>query len=137
MAVRNADGGFFLCQAMNNVYKSSPKIRIRWLSEDAADKNIFSLDFYDYTDFECVLTSVSLNKLAKGKLELTQAESDRITNILKKALDVEKGIVDRSDVTEDNPDGCELTQKVFVLYYESQLTVWFISVLSGSFFVQG
>lgn len=107
MAVRNADGGFFLCQAMNNVYKSSPKIRIRWLSEDAADKNIFSLDFYDYTDFECVLTSVSLNKLAKGKLELTQAESDRITNILKKALDVEKGIVDRSDVTEDNPDGCE------------------------------
>lgn len=110
LAVRNADGGFFLCQAMNNVYKSSPKIRIRWLSEDAADKNIFSLDFYDYTDIECVLTSVSLNKLAKGKLELTQAESDRITNILKKALDVEKGIVDRSDVTEDNPDGCELTQ---------------------------
>lgn len=114
MAVRNADGGFFLCQAMYNVYKSSPKIRIRWLSEESADKNIYCLDFYDYTDIECVLTSVSLNKLAKGRFELTQAESDRITNILKKALNVEKGIVDRSDVTEDNPDGCKLIQMILL-----------------------
>lgn len=108
MAVRNADGGFFLCQAINNVYKSSPKIRIRWLSEEKDNKHIYGLDFYDWTDIECVLTSVSLNKLAKGKFELTPAESDRITSILKKALDVEKGIVERSDLTEDNPDGCKL-----------------------------
>lgn len=111
LAVRNADGGFFLCQAMNNVYKSSPKIRIRWLSEEAANKNIYCLDFYDSTDIECVLTSVALNKMAKGKFELTKVESDRIKNILKKALDVEKGIAQRPDVTElseENPDGCEL-----------------------------
>lgn len=108
LAVRNADGGFFLCQTMYNVYKSSPKLRIRWLSEDATNKNQYSLDFYDSTDIECVLTSVSLNKLGKGKFELTNAELDRIKNILKKALDVEKGIVNRLDVTEENPDGCEL-----------------------------
>lgn len=108
MAVRNADGGFFLCQAMNNVYKSSPKIRIRWLSEDSTIKNNYCLDFYDNTDIECVLTSVSLNKLAKGKFHLTKMEQDRIESILKKALDVEKGIVQRPDVTEENPDGCEL-----------------------------
>lgn len=107
MAVRNADGGFFLCQAMNNVYKSSPKIRIRWLSEDAANKSMYCLDFYDTTDIECVLTSVTLNKLAKGKFELTKTECDRIENILKKALDVEKGIVERPNVTEENPDGCK------------------------------
>lgn len=105
LAVRNAEGGFFLCQTMYNVYKSSPKLRIRWLSEDATNKSQYSLDFYDSTDIECVLTSVSLNKLGKGKFELTNAELDRIKNILKKALDVEKGI--RLDVTEENPDGCE------------------------------
>lgn len=105
--MRNADGGFFLCQAMNNVYKSSPKIRIRWLSEETATKNIYGLDFYDTTDIECVLTSVSLNKLAKAKFQLTKTEQDRIESILKKALDVEKGIVERPDVTEENPDGCE------------------------------
>lgn len=118
MAVRNADGGFFLCQAMNNVYKSSPKIRIRWLSEDAANKHLYSLDFYDTTDIECVLTSVTLNKMAKGKLELTKAECDRIENILKKALDVEKGIVERPDVTEENPDGCESIRALFLYSFE-------------------
>lgn len=107
LAVRNAEGGFYLCQAMNNVYKSSPKIRIRWLSEDLAKKNIYGLDFYDHTDIECVLTSVSLNKMAKGKFELTKTECDRIESILKKALDVEKGIVEKPDVTEENPDGCK------------------------------
>ena len=95
---------------MYNVYKSSPKLRIRWLSEDTNKKNIYTLDFYDSTDIECVLTTVSLNaskKLGKGKFELTNAELDRIKNILRKALDVEKGIVNRLDVTEENPDGCE------------------------------
>lgn len=105
--MRNADGGFFLCQAINNIYKSSPKIRIRWLSEETPNQNTFCLDFYDTTDIECVLTSVSLNKQAKGKFELTKAERDRIESILKKALDVEKGIVARPDVTEENPDGCK------------------------------
>ncbi|XP_055304731.1 mucin-2-like [Sitodiplosis mosellana] len=109
LAVRNADGGFFLCQAMNNVYKSSPKIRIRWLSEEATSKNIYCLDFYDSTDIECVLTSVSLNKMAKAKFQLTKSEQDRIESILKKALDVEKGIVERPDVTEENPDGLDLS----------------------------
>lgn len=113
--MRNADGGFFLCQAMNNVYKSSPKIRIRWLSEEETNKNIYCLDFYDSTDIECVLTSVSLNKMAKAKFELTKSEQDRIESILKKALDVEKGIVERPDVTEENPDGCELAQNFDIL----------------------
>ncbi|XP_031636656.1 transcriptional regulator of filamentous growth FLO8-like isoform X2 [Contarinia nasturtii] len=109
LAVRNTDGGFFLCQTMYNVYKTSPKIRIRWLSEGATEKNIYCLDYMDTTDIECVLTSVSLNKLAKGKFELTSAEHERIESILKKALDVENGIVERPDVTEENPDGLDLS----------------------------
>lgn len=92
---------------MQNVYKSSPRIRIRWLSEEKQDLNIYALDFYDHTDIECVLTTVSLEKHLKGKYELTKAERERVENILKKALDVEKGVLPRPDVTEENPDGCK------------------------------
>lgn len=48
LAVRNADGGFYVCQAVQNVYKSSVRIRIRWLSQDKQDK-IYIPDFYDTT----------------------------------------------------------------------------------------
>lgn len=108
MAVRNADGGFFLCQTVYNIYKSSQKIRIRWLSEEASDQNNYCLDFYDTTDIECILTSVTLDKLSKGKFHLTDKERTRIESILKKALDVENGIATRPEVTEENPDGCKL-----------------------------
>lgn len=114
MAVRNADGGFFLCQTVYNVYKSSPKIRIRWLSEDASNQNTYCLDFYDSTDIECVLTSVTLDKMSKGKFQLTADERNRIESILKKALDVEKGIVARPEVTEENPDGCKFIKMLLL-----------------------
>lgn len=107
MAVRNSEGGFFLCQALQNVYKSSPKIRIRWLSEEKPNENVYNLDFYDNTDIECVLTTVSLEKTGKSKYELTSNEKSRIENILKKAIDVEKGVLPRPDVTEEHPDGCK------------------------------
>lgn len=97
---------------MHNVYKSSPKIRIRWLSEDATDPSIFCMDFCDSTDIDCVLTSVTLAKSLKAKYyELVKEERSRIESILKKALDVEKGIVARPEVTEENPDGCEWTMR--------------------------
>lgn len=48
LAVRNAEGGFYVCQAVQNVYKSSPRIRIRWLSQDKSDKTYIP-DFYDFT----------------------------------------------------------------------------------------
>lgn len=107
LAVRNDEGSFFLCQSIQNVYKSSPRIRIRWLSEDKQNQSIYALDFYDHTDLECVLTTVSLEKQSKGKFELTKAERERVQNILQKALDVEKGVAPRPDVTEENPDGRE------------------------------
>lgn len=105
LALRNDEGGFFLCQAIQNVYKSSPRIRIRWLSEEKQNQSVYGLDFYDHTDIECVLTTVSLEKQAKGKFELTKGERERVQNILQKALNVEKGVAPRPDVTEENPDG--------------------------------
>lgn len=112
LAVRNPEGTFYLCQTMQNVFKSSPKIRIRWLNEQNEGKvndngaRVFSFDYYDFTDFECVLTTVELEKVDKT-YELPKEEQTRIENILKKAIDVEKGIAPRPTVTEENPDGCE------------------------------
>lgn len=47
LAVRNSEGSFYVCQAVQNVYKSSVKIRIRWLSQ-GQDK-MYIPDFYDTT----------------------------------------------------------------------------------------
>lgn len=119
LAVRNGEGTFYLCQTLSNVYKSSSKIRIRWLNEKEENKvnedgaRTFSLDYYDVTDFECVLTTVELDKVERS-YELPQSEQARIESILKKAIDVEKGIVPRPTVTEENPDGCKINVKYFI-----------------------
>ena len=118
--MRNAEGSFFLCQTIQNVYKTSPKIRIRWLSEETPSGSVYSFDFYDYTDIECVLTTVSLERAEKGKYELVKSEKDRIESILKKALDVEKGVLPRPDVTEENPDGCKITYTLFLKLTSNQ-----------------
>lgn len=106
---------------MHNVYKSSPRIRIRWLSKittksaggpsktDAVDGDTYELDFYDATDMECVLTSLELHRLDKSNFRLATSERERIENILKRAIDVELGVLPRPTVTEENPDGCEYT----------------------------
>lgn len=111
--MRNGEGTFYLCQTLHNVYKSSSKIRIRWLNEKNEGKSTdgearsYTLDFYDITDFECVLTTVELEKIGGNVYELPSEELARIESILKKAIDVEKGIVPRPTVTEENPDGRE------------------------------
>lgn len=52
LAVRNAEGSFYICQAMQNIYRSSPRIRIRWLSQEKKDNkstDVYIPDFYDAT----------------------------------------------------------------------------------------
>lgn len=93
---------------MQNVYKSSPKIRIRWLSEQKKDDDVYVPDFYDVTDIECVLTTLELGKSNKTNYLLSKRERERIESILKRAIDVEAGILPRPDVTAENPDGREL-----------------------------
>ena len=108
---------------MHNVYKSSPKIKIRWLNEKDEGKinenggRIYNLDFYDQTDLECVLTTVELDKTDSKTYELPKEELSRVENILKKAIDVEKGILPRPDVTEENPDGCKYLLLYNLNYY--------------------
>lgn len=107
LAVRNAEGGFYLCQAVQNIYKSSPKIKIRWLSQDKNDKSgeIYTPDFYDLTDFDCILTNLDLERVDKGKYRLVNAEKERTDSILKRCLAVEKGEITNPSVSEEHPDG--------------------------------
>ncbi|KMQ97884.1 micronuclear linker histone polyprotein isoform x3 [Lasius niger] len=109
LAVRNAEGSFYVCQAMQNIYKSSRRIRIRWLSQDKNNGEFYSPDFYDNIDFDCILTNLNLNKVDKQKFWLTRIELLRTENILKRAIDVEAGVSEKPRVTEEHPDGLDLS----------------------------
>ena len=51
---------------------------------------------------------MNLKRVDRTTLELPDAEKTRITNILQRALDRDKGIAqDTSGVMEDHPDGCK------------------------------
>ena len=57
MAVRNAEGSFYICKAMQNIFLGSKNIKIQWLSnedpivpaKDNPNGDIFAHDFYDKT----------------------------------------------------------------------------------------
>jgi len=115
LAVRNEDGGFYLCQAMQNIHRASRRIRIRWLTQHPNDE--FTPDFYDHTEFDCILTNITLKKIQKEQWKLPEKEKLRIENILKRSIDVEKGS-EKPSVTEEHPDGLDVS-----LYKdEAQLT---------------
>ena len=42
--MRNEEGSFFVCQAVQNVYKGSKKIKVRWMT---ANGRVYTPDFYD------------------------------------------------------------------------------------------
>lgn len=112
LAVRNSEGSFYICQAVQNIYKSSGKIRIRWLSEDKNDKTsqIYTPDFYDHTDFDCILTNINLQRVEKGKFKLPAKEKERTYSILKRSLAAEKGEdIANPDLSEEHPDGLDLS----------------------------
>lgn len=48
-----------------------------------------------------------MNRVEKDRWKLPDAEQIRIENILKRALDVEKGVAEQPSVTEEHPDGRE------------------------------
>jgi len=120
MAVRNAEGSFYICKAMQNIFLGSKNIKIQWLSnedpvvpaKDNPDGDIFAHDFYDKTEFETILTSVELEKtLGRSKrMILPEEELERIKKILQRAVDKAAGKLDLSDLlTEDNPDGLDIS----------------------------
>ena len=65
LAVRNDEGSFYLCKAMQNIYIGSRNITIQWLSneehiippKDNPKHDIYAPDFYDKTGWEVSLVS--------------------------------------------------------------------------------
>lgn len=116
LAVRNAEGGFYVCQAMQNVYRTTRKIKIRWLSQDKSldpSGEIYKPDFYDVTDMECVLTTLSLVRAPQGggAQVLSAKEHSRARSILERALRAEhqgQG-ANNIELTEEHPDGLDLS----------------------------
>lgn len=103
LAVRNENGSFFVCRTAQNVYKSSKRFKIQWMSDKEPD--IYIPDFYDQTDFECVLTNLRLKRVDKNKYMLPSEERQRTLNILQRALNVENGMdISPLQVTTDGVD---------------------------------
>lgn len=106
LAVRNETNEFFVCRTVQNVYKNSRKFKIQWFNNEKRP-NIYVADYYDVTDFDCILTNLRLNRLEKGEYELPPEERQRTMNILQRAINIEKGInepVDPSKVVVDGVD---------------------------------
>jgi hypothetical protein len=63
--------------------------------------------FLWFSEFDCILTNLELKKLDKNKYQLPEEEQERTQSILKRALDVEKGVAEKPPITEEHPDGCK------------------------------
>ncbi|XP_077522271.1 poly [ADP-ribose] polymerase tankyrase-like isoform X2 [Amblyomma americanum] len=88
LAVRNETGSFYVCRTAQNVYKSSKRFKIQWLNNEN-EPDIYAPDFYDNTDFECVLTNLRMRRVDRGHYLLPDEERKRTLNILQRALNVE------------------------------------------------
>ena len=66
---------------------------------------------FSFPEFETILSSVEMDILKRGEYLLPAAEKERITKILTKAMAKADGNLSLNDIslTEDNPEGCELT----------------------------
>ncbi|XP_064484514.1 poly [ADP-ribose] polymerase tankyrase-like isoform X2 [Ornithodoros turicata] len=105
LAVRNENGSFYVCRTAQNVYKSSRRFKIQWMNNDS-EQDIYAPDFYDNTDFECVLTNLRMRRVDRGRYLLPDEEHKRTLNILQRALSVENGmaIPDPRQLTMDGVD---------------------------------
>lgn len=89
LAIRNEFNQFFLCRARQNIYKNGSRIKISWYNDDIK-KGEYIPDFDDDIDFETILTNVRINRIDHKRIELPEAEHQRVINILQRAIGVEQ-----------------------------------------------
>ncbi|KAI8784708.1 poly [ADP-ribose] polymerase tankyrase [Biomphalaria glabrata] len=100
LAVRGAEGTFYLCRAAQNIYSKSKRLRIQWLSLDKAP-DVYKFDYVDSTEMETVLTEIQMEKISKDCYKLPSSEKKRAENILDRAIRVEQGIATADEVEEE------------------------------------
>ncbi len=89
LAIRNEFNEFFLCRARQNIYKNGNRIKISWYNDDI-NPGEYIPDFDDDIDFETILTNVRINRIDSKRIELPEAEHQRVQNILQRAIGVEQ-----------------------------------------------
>ncbi|BFZ11859.1 hypothetical protein BsWGS_14898 [Bradybaena similaris] len=100
LAVRGAEGSFYLCRAAQNIYSKSKRLRIQWLTLDTPP-NVYKFDYVDTTEMETVLTEINMEKVSKDGYRLPNSEQRRAEKILDRAIRVEKGIATADEVEEE------------------------------------
>lgn len=79
--------------------------------------------FLWFSEFDCILTNLELKKLEKNKYHLPEEERERTQSILKRALDVEKGVAEKPPITEEHPDGCKfIIMRIYIFFLAANLS---------------
>jgi hypothetical protein len=66
LTVRNEEGSFFLCQAINKIYENSKQCRVQWL-EGENERNMYEWGQTDNIDPNSIITNVTVRKLPPGE----------------------------------------------------------------------
>ena len=92
LAVRNVDNGFWLCQAVRDIYKGKSRNRIQWLTCFSKNANVYQFEYHGEIEFGCILTNVNLEKLKTNRFLLADSEKVRIEDILRESLAAEANV---------------------------------------------
>ncbi|XP_013405042.1 tankyrase-like protein, partial [Lingula anatina] len=85
-AVRNEEGSFYLCQALQHVFHNFTKpIKVLWLSTHGTG-NVYKLDYMDTVDLECIVCRVKLEYVSREVYRLPDKEERRISSVLNMVL---------------------------------------------------
>ena len=85
---------------MQNVYSSSSLFKIHWLNI-VTPPNVYTLDFLDQTELDCVLTHVKMERVAKETYSLPPSQEARISTILDRSIKVERGELLEEETEEE------------------------------------
>ena len=60
LGVRNVDNGFWLCQAVRDVYRGKSRNRIQWLTCSSTNANVYQFEYHGEIEFGYILTNINL-----------------------------------------------------------------------------
>lgn len=99
LAVRGAEGTFYLCRTLQNIKTGTKKFRIQWLSLDSPP-DVYKFDYVDNTDIECVLTTVKMERVSREMYKLPSDEQSRVEKLLNRTLKIESGDIVEEELEE-------------------------------------
>ena len=117
LAVRNVDNGFWLCQAVQDVYRGKSRNRIQWLTFSSTNANVYQFEYHGEIEFGCILTNINLEKLKTNRFRLVDSEKERIEDILRESLAAEANaqstaFQEMGEVTNSPQQGETLSQRL-------------------------